>query len=89
MPVIGHHAPRENSHVDSPPRLVDDVEKRQIIAVIVKDRQPPVGTVENMVDDSALGGSPRSSHARMLPGPNRSVKIRFLTPFLSRESLWW
>ena len=81
MPVIGHHASCETTPVDSPPRLVDDVEKPQRIAVVVKIRQPTVGTVENMGDDSAVGGSPRSSHAGRLPGPHRGDRIRFLTPF--------
>jgi hypothetical protein len=80
MPVVGHQAIGQQSHQDALDAFFQNPLEGLVISGLL-DRQPRVGTVEHMINQSALGGSWRSSHRCKLSNPRLAVTIRFLTPF--------
>ena len=63
VPVVSHQTIAQQSHVE----LSDGFDKRSFerfkVFVFVEDRHPSVGSVENMVDQTAFCGSFWASHA--------------------------
>ena len=49
MPMVGHHAIREQTHAGPLDRFFEDRLESCVVYVVVKNRHPRIGTVENMV----------------------------------------
>ena len=49
MPMVGHHAIREQPHAGPLDRFFEDVLESCVVCVVVKNRHPRIGTVENVV----------------------------------------
>jgi hypothetical protein len=62
--------------------LFEHLLESRVILVVLEDRHPRVGTVQNLVNQSTIGCSFGSSHAPSPAKPALSVKKRFPPPFL-------
>ena len=57
MPVIGHEAIGEKSHLCARQRINEQQLKGVIIWGMIEDVSPTISTVKNVIDDTALAGS--------------------------------
>jgi hypothetical protein len=60
--VIGHQAVSQQPHIEPGHGFGQDLFERGEIAVAVEDSQSGVGSVQSVIDKSALRGTSRSSH---------------------------
>src|SRR5271166_6078487 len=83
MPMIRHQAMRH--HTDTRhllDGLVHDAFKRFVVTILVKDTQPAIGPIQDMVDVATQRCSQRPSHTlQTYPTPLVLSRKRLLTPF--------
>jgi hypothetical protein len=60
--VIGHQAVSQQPHIEPGHGFGQDPFERGEIAVVVEDSESGVGSVQSVIDKSALSGTSRSSH---------------------------
>jgi len=60
--VIGHQAVSQQPHIEPGHGFGQDPFERGEIAVVVQDSESGVGSVQSVIDKSALSGTSRSSH---------------------------
>lgn len=83
MPVIGHDAPSQNPHRQTPLGLGDHLFERLIVSCLSENTDTPHGSIQHMVGISPAGNSQSSWHGRKLPCPSRSVKNKDSRPLYS------
>ena len=71
--VIGHDAVGEEPNGDSLVGLGQDVYEGVVVASVLKKSEASVRSVQNMVNEAALGGAKLSGHDPSLTNQNRNV----------------
>jgi len=84
MPVIGHHAPRQNAHRQSLLGLGDHLLEGLEVALPGENPHPPHGPIEHMVYISAAGNPQSSRHGAKIPSSLRPVNVKTPDPFTLR-----
>jgi len=69
-----HHAIGEDPQRQALLGFGQDALEGFIVAILLEQRQPRIGAVENMVDIASFGGTQRSAHARRLTRKSEDVK---------------
>ena len=82
VPVIRHQAIGGNANPRLGLGLSQDRFKRGIISGLVKQREPPDTTVQNMIREVFRSKAKAARHAKLLPTRPPSVKKRLPTPFI-------
>ena len=73
--VVRHHAVGKQPRPVAPDRLAEDTNEGVVVSRVLKDPQPAVGAIQGMIDDTAFGGSKRSSHPPKLTALQCHVNI--------------
>ena len=82
MPVVGHHAIGQQPCPLALDSLLQNPLKGLVVTVVLEDGHAGVGTIEDVIDQSAVICSFRSSHGSEDNEGRLLVNQRFLTPFL-------
>jgi len=89
MPVVIHDAKGKKFGARSSHRLLQDSFERLKIRVALEDRKSSVRTVQNVIDQSSIGGSFGASHPQTIPMSGPIVNKRYLTPlFCARKWMY-
>ena len=75
VPMIGHHAVGQQPRLRPLDGLEQDFLERLLVGRLLKDREPAVGPVQDMIDIAPECGAVRSSHRRMLNFAVRYVNL--------------
>ncbi len=76
VPVVRHHAVREDAHRNAIQSLRHHVHERCVIALAFENLRTPVGPVQDMVYDSTHSNARSSRHTRTIPPDNIHVNQR-------------